>query len=50
MTSFSKFFKENGARYGLVEKKNVKIAGGKRVRGFKGVCKYLGPNPFEEAA
>jgi len=50
MSSFSKFFKENGDRYGLEEKKNVKNSTGKRVRGFKGVCKWLGPNPFEEAA
>lgn len=48
--TFSSYFKDHGREYGLTEKKNVKNNGGKYVRGFKGVCKHIGPNPFENAA
>ena len=47
--TFSNFFKANGIKYGLVAKKNITTHDGKYVRGFTGVCKAFGPNPFETA-
>lgn len=48
--TFSSFFKEHGREYGLEEKKNIRNSAGKYVRGFKGVCRSPGPNPFVSAA
>ncbi len=45
--SFSNKVKEIGGRYGLNYNKNVTRYGGRKVRGYYGVCKACVENPFD---
>ena len=47
MSSFSKFLKTHADKYRLKYDKNIQFRNGKKVRGYRGVCKHPGPCPFE---
>ena len=49
LSFFSKFLRANAKKYGLIYVKNIMLRNGKKVRGYRGVCKHPGPNPFENA-
>ena len=46
--SFSNKVKEIGGRYGLAYNKNVPGYNGRKVRGYDGVCRACGANPFSD--
>ena len=46
MTSFSRFVKANAEKYGLFYDKNIQLKNGRKVRGYHGVCRHPGLNPF----
>ena len=48
--SFSKAFKTYAEKRGLEYKKNMKLSDGKRGRGYRGLCKHFGENPFTKSA
>ena len=48
MNSFSKYLKGNAQKLGLEYKKNIPMPGGRFARGYKGICRHPGENPFEK--
>ncbi len=48
--SFSKAFKVYAEKRGLEYQKNLKLSNGKRCRGYKGLCRHPGENPFTRSA
>ena len=48
--SFSKAFKTYAEKRGLEYKKNMKLSDGKRGRGYRGLCRHFGENPFTKSA
>ena len=48
--SFSKAFKVYAEKRGLEYQKNLKLPNGKRCRGYKGLCRHPGENPFTRSA
>lgn len=50
VSAFSRWLGDHANEYGLEKSKNIKNREGKRVNGFRGVCRDPGPNPFAQAA
>ena len=48
--SFSKAFKAYAEKRGLEYQKNLKLPNGKHCRGYKGLCRHPGENPFTRSA
>ena len=48
--SFSKAFKVYAEKRGLEYQKNLKLPNGKRCRGYRGLCRHPGENPFTRPA
>lgn len=46
INSFSKYMKSNAEKMHLIYDKNIRISGGKAVRGYRGICRHPGPKPF----
>ncbi len=48
--SFAKAFKVHAEKRGLEYQKNMKLSDGKLARGYKGLCRHPGKNPFSKSA
>ena len=46
--TFAKSLKSKAERYGIEYDKNIPLKNGRKVRGYHGVCRHLGANPFNK--